>query len=324
MGVVFGDLSTSPIYSFRVAFSGLDATPENVYGVLSMIIYSLLVVVSCKYLFLLCYVESSSGSGGTLALVSRLQEHHPANTKLSKLLLVPVSIVAISLFLADSVITPGVSVLSSVEGLESLWPSIAPFTPFIAISLLLMLFFVQRYGTGKIGGIFGPVMLGYCIMIGSFGLATIAIVGEWKVFRALNPFYCFYFVYKTPLNAWYALQSVILAITGGEALYADMGHFGRLPIQFAWHCIVLPCLILCYLGQGAILLDPMTPTELASNPFFALAPTWWSRILLIFFSAAATLIGSQAVISGVIPFLSCAFLSHSSKGHSLVWNRPCY
>jgi KUP system potassium uptake protein len=325
LGVVFGDLGTSPIYAFRSAFSrgSLTMTDSNVYGVLSMIVYSLLLVVTCKYLFILCFVESSNGSGGTLALVGRLNDQFPAEDAVRRFLLVPCSMVAISLFLADSIITPGVSVLSAVEGpvffcrtklslvnyfvgLESLWPRMEPYSPVIAIVVLSVLFYCQRFGTGKVGfplfffefelvymktqlgGVFGPIMLCYFLAIGTLGLTTIVLLGNvsfgcvffcagsetflfsgnYGVFRAMNPFYSLYFMWSDPNGAWIALQSVILAVTGAEALYTDMGagallvlssvsliftgHFGRAPIQLSWHAVVLPCLVFSYLGQGAV------------------------------------------------------------------------
>jgi KUP system potassium uptake protein len=204
-----------------------------------------------------------------------------------RFVLVPISMIAIALFLADSIITPGVTVLSAVEGLESLWPKVLlccgfyyflitlskmePFSPYLAICVLIVLYFCQRFGTGKVcetkkieeislkvslffqlGGVFGPIMLCYFLAIGTLGLSTIALLGNWGVLRALNPLHSVFFMWADPGGAWLALQSVVLAVTGAEALYADMGHFGRPPIQLAWHAVVLPCLIFSYLGQGAV------------------------------------------------------------------------
>jgi KUP system potassium uptake protein len=326
LGVVFGDLGTSPIYSFREAFARrtFAITDENVYGVLSMTIYALILVVTCKYLFLLCFVESKTGAGGTLALVGRLNDEFAPTGAMVRMVLIPTSMIAISLFLADSLITPGVSVLSAVEGLEALWPSMEPYSWVVAMAVLSVLFVSQRFGAGKLGGVFGPIMLGYFLVIGSLGLTSIALLGNWGVFKALNPFYSVYFMWTSPNGAWLALQSVILAITGAEALYADMGHFGRSPIQMAWHAVALPCLIFNYLGQGAVVLDPNLAPELRANPFFALAPTWYSRMLLVALSTCATLIGSQAVISGAFSVLEQAMnldmiprlkVVQTSKGH---------
>ena len=298
LGVVFGDLGTSPIYSFRECFAegGLAATNDNVHAVLAMIIWSLFLVVSVKYLFIFCFVEGPNGAGGTLALVGRLKE--VLSKRVAKFFLLPLSMLAISLFLADSLITPGVSVLSSVEGLGSLYPPIKRYIPLIAIVILACLFFAQQWGTGTIGGVFGPIMVAQFATMGTLGLATICIFGDFSILNALNPGLALTFVWRDPLGAWLALQSVVLSIAGAEALYTDMGHFGRTPIMLAWQSLVLPCLILNYMGQGVILLTPGMPDELRENPFFALAPTWWIRIGLIFLSTAATLIGSQAVISG--------------------------
>ncbi len=326
LGVVFGDLGTSPIYAFREAFArrSFVISEENVFGVLSLIIYSLVLVVTCKYLFLLCFVESKTGAGGTLALVGRLNDEFSPSGSMVRMVLVPASMIAISLFLADSLITPGVSVLSAVEGLESLWPAIEPYSPIIAIVVLAGLFFSQRFGAGKLGGVFGPIMIAYFLIIGTLGLTSIALQGKWSVFKALNPFYSVYFLWTSPEGAWLALQSVILAITGAEALYADMGHFGRKPIQLAWHAVVLPCLIFNYLGQGAVVLDLTIAPELRASPFFALAPTWSSRMLLIVLSTCATLIGSQAVISGAfsvveqgmnLDMIPRLHVVQTSKGH---------
>jgi KUP system potassium uptake protein len=292
LGVVFGDIGTSPVYTFRECFNpehGLALSPQNVLGALSLIVWALILVVAVKYVLLIMRADNQ-GEGGILALLALAQE--AVRSPLARNILVLVAIGGAALFYGDSMITPAISVLSAIEGIGVGTPALNRFVLPITVLVLVALFLVQKRGTEKIGYLFGPVMLLWFAVIGIDGLMRIAEAP--RVLAALNPAYAVAVFVASPLRGFIVLGAVSLAITGGEALYADMGHFGRLPIRLAWFGLVLPALVLNYFGQGALLLGDKTAIE---NPFFRMAPAWglWPLVLL---STAATVIASQAVISG--------------------------
>lgn len=292
LGVVFGDIGTSPVYTFRECFNpehGVALVPENVLGVLSLIVWALILVVAIKYVLLIMRADNQ-GEGGILALLALGQE--AVRSPRGRNLLVLLAIAGAALFYGDSMITPAISVLSAIEGIGVGTPALNRFVLPITVAVLLGLFLVQNRGTEKIGYIFGPVMLAWFAVIGLDGLIHIAEVP--RVLMALNPAHAVRVFIASPLRGFIVLGAVSLAITGGEALYADMGHFGRMPIRLAWFGLVLPTLVLNYFGQGALLLGDKTAIE---NPFFRMVPGW-GLIPLVLLSTAATVIASQAVISG--------------------------
>jgi KUP system potassium uptake protein len=292
LGVVFGDIGTSPVYTFRECFNperGLPLSPENVLGALSLIVWALILVVATKYVLLIMRADNQ-GEGGILALLALAQE--AAQTPRTRNILVLVALGGAALFYGDSMITPAISVLSAIEGIGLGVPAMSHFVVPITAVVLVLLFFIQRSGTQRVGHLFGPVMLGWFAVIGIAGLVHIAEAP--RVLAALNPAYAVTVFIASPLKGFIVLGAVSLAITGGEALYADMGHFGRFPIRLAWFGLVLPALVLNYFGQGALLLGDKTAIE---NPFFRLLPGW-GLIPLVLLSTAATVIASQAVISG--------------------------
>lgn len=292
LGVVFGDIGTSPVYTFRECFNpehGLPLSPENVLGVLSLIVWALIVVVASKYVLLIMRADNQ-GEGGILALLALAQgaAHNPRTRNI----LILVALGGAALFYGDSMITPAISVLSAIEGIGVGTPALNRFVVPITVAVLILLFLIQRRGTQSVGYLFGPVMLGWFAVIGGDGLVHIAEAP--RVLAALNPYYAVAVFIASPIRGFIVLGAVSLAITGGEALYADMGHFGRFPIRLAWFGLVLPALVLNYFGQGALLLVDKTAVE---NPFFRLLPGW-GLIPLVLLSTAATVIASQAVISG--------------------------
>ncbi len=290
IGVVFGDIGTSPLYAMRVAFSSgaLPLTQLAVMGVLSLIFWSLILVVTLKYLLLMMNADNR-GEGGILAISSLLTRRVDARRRPWVIML---SIIGAALFYGDGMITPAISVLSAIEGLHVATPFFEPYVVPITLGVLTGLFLLQRRGTARVGGLFGPVILLWFVTIALLGLVQIARGPE--ILQALNPTYAVAFFLAHEWAAFFALGAVVLVITGAEALYADMGHFGRKPIRLAWFVIVLPSLLLNYFGQGALLLRE--PQALA-NPFFLLAP---SQLLypLVLLATFATVIASQAVISG--------------------------
>jgi KUP system potassium uptake protein len=293
VGVVFGDIGTSPLYAFKEAFGGahrIPLTEVNVLGVLSLIFWSVMLIVSVKYvLFVLRF--DNRGEGGVLALLAFATRLFRGNAKLQWTAGV-IAVFAASLFYGDAVITPAISVLSAVEGLSVAAPALEPWVVPATLGILIGLFAIQSHGTGKVGKLFGPITVAWFVTIGVLGIASIVKTPE--VVRALEPNYAVAFAVASPGLAFLALGAVFLTLTGGEALYADMGHFGRMPIRVAWFGLVLPALMLNYLGQGALVLrNP----EAVKNPFYLLAPPEL-LLPLVALATAATVIASQAVISG--------------------------
>jgi KUP system potassium uptake protein len=302
MGVVFGDIGTSPLYTMKEVFSSghhpVPVTPDNVLGILSLVFWAMTITVSLKYVMFITRADNK-GEGGIMALTALALRVEQLNPRMLWLLSA-LGIFGAALFYGDAAITPALSVLSAVEGLEVATPAFKPFVVPIAIGILVGLFAFQRQGTASVAALFGPVML--------FWFATLAALGLWNVLKhpgvlaAINPWYALHFFGTNHTLAFLALGAVVLAITGGEALYADMGHFGRRPIKLAWLYFVFPALYLNYLGQGALILD--TP-EAVKNPFFLSAPE--ALIYpLVALATVATIIASQAVISGAFSLTSQA------------------
>lgn len=292
IGVVFGDIGTSPLYALKEIFSGhhpIPVIPENIFGILSMVFWSIMVLVSIKYLIIIMRADNH-GEGGSLALLALVIER-ARNPRIAWVISL-VGIFAAALFYGDSMITPAISVLSAVEGLEVVTTRLTPYVIPVTLIIILGLFFIQKRGTGTVGLLFGPVMIAWFGILGLLGLLGISHNPD--VLLALIPTYAMNFIQTHPLMAFLALGSVVLAVTGGEALYTDMGHFGRLPIRLAWFGFVMPALVLNYFGQGALLL---AEPEAIASPFFYLAPDW-ALIPMVALSTLATVIASQAVISG--------------------------
>lgn len=294
LGIVFGDIGTSPLYAFEQVFSnGAHSVPiaeTNIFGVLSLFFWSLMMVVTLKYVFFIMRADNH-GEGGIMALMALALSKSETLPSLHKSLLI-LGLIGASFFYGDGVITPAISVLSAVEGLELISPDLKDMVLPVALSILGLLFWSQRRGTGSIGLLFGPVMLVWFLMIGALGLWNI---GQHPgILAALNPLYAIEFLGTHGLLAFFALGAVVLCLTGAEALYADMGHFGPLPIRIVWVGLVLPALVLNYFGQGALLLD--RPDAL-NNLFYLMAPDSLQTPLIII-ATLATVIASQAVISG--------------------------
>ncbi len=295
LGVVYGDIGTSPLYAIKEVFGNahhpVPITPDNVLGILSLVFWALIVVVSFKYVLLILRADNK-GEGGIMALMARVlaEERLSAATRRWVLLL---GLFGAALFYGDGLITPAISVLSAVEGLEVATPVFAAYVIPVTIGILVALFWIQRHGTAKVGVSFGPIT---CVWFGALATLGIAqIVANPSVLAALWPAHALRFLAADPTVGFLAMGSVFLALTGAEALYADMGHFGRRPIRLAWFCLVLPALLLNYFGQGALLLaDPAK----IQNPFYLMAPDWF-LLPLVGLATAATVIASQAVISGV-------------------------
>ena len=292
LGVVFGDIGTSPVYTFRECFNperGLPLDAEHVLGVLSMIFWALIIVVAVKYVLLIMRADNQ-GEGGILALLALALE--TARSERLRTLLVLLALGGAALFYGDSMITPAISVLSAVEGIGIATPVLNRFVLPVTIVVLLALFLFQKGGTGRVGRLFGPVMILWFAVLALSGLLQIA--ESPRVLAALNPAHAVGIFVAAPAAGFVVLGAVALAITGGEALYADMGHFGRFPIRLAWFALVLPALVLNYFGQGALILGDKSAIE---NPFFRMVPDWGLSPLVLL-STAATVIASQAVISG--------------------------
>ncbi len=292
IGVVFGDIGTSPLYALKEIFNGhhpLVVNEANILGLLSMVFWAIMVLVSIKYVAIIMRADNR-GEGGSLALLALITEK--AEHSGLKWIVTMLGIFAAALFFGDSMITPAISVLSAVEGLEIIAPSLKQFIIPITVGVLTGLFIIQKRGTGLVGLFFGPIMMLWFGVLGILGL--IQIFQNPNVLVGLNPLYAYHFILNHPKLAFLALSAVVLAVTGGEALYTDMGHFGRLPIRLAWFGFVMPALVLNYFGQGALLLvDP----EAIQNPFYLLAPDW-ALIPMVILATIATVIASQAVISG--------------------------
>lgn len=295
LGVVFGDIGTSPLYALKTVFTaGDNAIPLNkeaVYGVISMVVWSLTMVVSVKYVVFVMRADNE-GEGGIMALIALIQRIAQKDSIASKAVLVAVGVFGASLFFGDAMITPAISVLSAVEGLEVVSPGLKSLVLPICLVVLVCLFAVQRFGTGTVGKLFGPI----CVLwFGALALAGVAkIVEDPGVLAALSPTYAVSFAFAHPDLTFLALSGIVLTITGVEALYADMGHFSRRAITRAWFFVVFPALTLNYMGQGTLILN--TPGAI-ENPFFLLFPKW-ALVPMVALATAATVIASQAVISG--------------------------
>ncbi|MEQ9997666.1 low affinity potassium transporter Kup [Pectobacterium versatile] len=292
IGVVYGDIGTSPLYTLRECLSGqfgFGVEPDSVFGFLSLIFWLLVLVVSLKYLTYVMRADNA-GEGGILTLMS-LAGRNTSDRMTS--VLVIMGLIGGSFFYGEVVITPAISVMSAMEGLEIAAPLMDSYIVPLSIVVLTLLFIIQKHGTGSVGKLFAPVMLIWFLTLGILGARS--IIANPEVLQALNPMYAVRFFVEYKAVSFFALGAVVLAITGVEALYADMGHFGKFPIRLAWFTVVLPSLVLNYFGQGALLLkDP----EAIKNPFFLLAPDW-ALIPLMILATLATIIASQAVISGV-------------------------
>ncbi|MEU6147834.1 potassium transporter Kup [Streptomyces sp. NPDC047081] len=304
LGVVFGDIGTSPIYTLQTVFNPSDPHPvpvstQNVYGVVSLVFWSVMVVVTVTYV-LLAMRADNDGEGGIMALITLLRRWSSQQGRRAAVVLAALGIFGASLFFGDSMITPAISVLSAVEGLKVVEPSLESAVVPITAVIIVLLFLVQRRGTAAVGRVFGPIMIAWFTAIGACGITGIA--DHPGILRALWPSYALSFVFGHFGTAFFALAAVVLAVTGAEALYADMGHFGRRAITRAWLFLVFPACILSYLGQGALILDD--PANI-SSPFFLLVPDWgrWPMVLL---ATAATVIASQAVITGAYSVTSQA------------------
>src|SRR5688500_10505843 len=300
IGVVFGDIGTSPIYAFRETFAGhhpLAPDRLHIYGVLSLIFWSMMIVVTFKYVSVIMRADNK-GEGGSLALLALISRKTERGQRRWNAGIVLLGVFACALFYGDSMITPAISVLSAVEGLTTVEADLAPFVIPVAIGILVLLFAIQGHGTARMGALFGPVMLVYFLVLSVLGVIHIA--GDPVIIlHTLNPLNAVRFFLTDGSRAFLALGSVVLAVTGAEALYADMGHFGRKPIGVSWLFFVMPALMLNYMGQGAMLLslDPAGAQQVVKNPFFFLAPDMF-RLPLVILATMATVIASQAVISG--------------------------
>jgi len=301
IGVVYGDIGTSPLYTLRQCFTGthsLSLAPENVLGILSIIFWALVIVVTLKYVTLIMRADNR-GEGGILALTALVSRGLERQARL-RWWLVGIGIFGAAMFYGDGMITPAISVLGAVEGLEIIAPQLHPFIVPVTLVIILVLFAIQKRGTASVGILFGPVMCTWFIVIASLGLSEVAANPD--VLRALNPYHAVSFVAATPRIAFLTLGAVVLAVTGTEALYADMGHFGAAPIRRAWIFFVMPALVLNYFGQGALLLADPTAIK---NPFYLLAPQW-ALIPLVILATCAAVIASQAVISGAFSLTRAA------------------
>jgi KUP system potassium uptake protein len=292
-GVVFGDIGTSPIYAMKQTFIISGAEPDQIYGIASMIFWALMLVVSLKYLTFVMRADNK-GEGGMLALLSLMPEHIRAPKSRRHLALLVLVLIGTSLLFGEGGLTPAISVLSATEGLVLLNPDLDVVAVPATVLILAILFAMQSRGTETIGKFFGPVTFVWFILIGSLGIFR--ILQEPEVIKALSPTYAIQYFMNSGLNSLFVLAAVILVVTGAEALYTDMGHFGAKPIRIAWTIIVGPALVLSYLGQAAVLIND--PSAI-SNPFFALAPNKPMTLVLIVVATAATIVASQALITGV-------------------------
>jgi len=297
IGVVYGDIGTSPLYTIRECFFGTHSVPpthENVLGVLSLVIYALLIVISIKYIAIVMRADNQ-GEGGILALTALLPKRagkFAGGLAASTTVLILLGIFGSALLYGDGMITPAISVLGAVEGLEVVTPGLASFVVPISVVILIVIFVLQRFGTHRVGGLFGPIMVVWFITLAVLGISW--IVRAPSVLTAIDPRHALTFFEAHGWHGFAVLGAVFLAVTGGEALYADMGHFGKQPIRFAWFGLVLPALVINYFGQGALLI---LEEQKARQPFFMLAPDW-ALIPLVVLATAAAIIASQALISG--------------------------
>lgn len=295
LGVVYGDIGTSPIYAFREALNA-SVTGEillrgHILGVISLIVWSLVLIVTVKYVLFVLRADNN-GEGGILSLMALVRSSFANRPDI----ILGIGIVGAALFFGDAVITPAISVLSAVEGLEIVAPHMEPYVMPIALVILLGLFLVQRYGTGRMASVFGPVMLVWFLALGVSGF--IHIFDDPEILSGLNPYYAFVFLGANPATSFATIGAIFLAVTGAEALYADLGHFGRKPIVRAWLWIVFPCLLLNYFGQGAFILTHNAAGGAAvHNPFFQMMPHW-ALLPMVLLATVATVIASQAVLTG--------------------------
>jgi KUP system potassium uptake protein len=304
LGVVFGDIGTSPIYTVQTVFSPSDPHPvavstDSVFGIISLIFWSVMIIVTLTYVTLVMRADND-GEGGIMALITLIRRRRVGGRRAAAVL-AALGIFGASLFFGDSMITPAISVLSAVEGLKVVQPSLEYLIVPITAVIIIVLFAFQRVGTAAVGRLFGPVMIAWFLAIGACGIW--GIVGHPEILKALSPVYALDFLVGQFSIAFFALAAVVLAVTGAEALYADMGHFGRRAITRGWLILVFPACILSYLGQGALILDD--PVNNISSPFFLLVPEW-GRLPMVLLATAATVIASQAVITGAYSVASQA------------------
>ncbi|ADE12616.1 potassium transporter Kup [Sideroxydans lithotrophicus] len=316
LGVVYGDIGTSPLYAFKEAFSGTHAlavTEFNVLATLSSMFWAMMLIISCKYVWIMLKFDND-GEGGVLALTALANRSAKGEGRL-KLMIVTAGIFAAALFYGDALITPAISVLSAVEGLSVATPAFEKFIIPITVGILAGLFFIQRHGTGSMGKLFGPITLLWFTALAVLGALSIAQTPS--VLNAINPVYAIDFALTHPAAMFLLLSAVFLALTGGEALYADMGHFGARPVRLAWYGLVCPALLINYFGQGALVLRS---AEAIQNPFYLLSPDWF-LLPLVALATAATVIASQATISGAysmtlqamrMGYLPRLFIQHTS------------
>jgi len=300
VGVIYGDIGTSPLYTMKESFVGphpMDVDPLHVFGVLSLIFWSLMMIVTVKYVAVAMRADNE-GEGGSLALLALISRRLAGKKWTPALVLL--GVLATALFFGDAMITPSLSVLSAVEGLTVVEAGLQPLVVPISIGILIALFLIQSRGTAQVGRLFGPIVLVYMSVLAVMGVSNIASHPE--VLQALSPIWAVEFFLANPKLAFLAMGSVFLAVTGAETLYADMGHFGRRAVAWTWLGLVYPCLMLNYMGQGALMIgDPST----VSNPFFLMAPDW-ARLPLVALATIATIIASQAVISGAFSVIQQA------------------
>jgi len=293
LGVVYGDIGTSPLYALKETFAGhhpLPVVEANIFGVLSVMFWTIMLLVSLKYVAIIMRADNN-GEGGSLSLLALVGEL-TAKLPKTKWFVTVLGLFAAALFFGDSMITPAISVLSAVEGVGVISPQSTHYIMPATIVILTGLFLIQKHGTGLVGMAFGPIMILWFACLGTFG--ALSIMQSPHILLALNPVYAFLFLTSSPMTGFMALGSVVLAVTGGEALYTDMGHFGKFPIRLTWFSFVLPALTLNYFGQGALLLNAPQAIE---NPFYLLSPAW-ALVPMLVLATAATIIASQAVISG--------------------------
>ncbi len=303
IGVVFGDIATSPLYALKECFSpqhGIPFSNEAVFGVISMVFWAFMVVVSIKYVMFIMRA-SNNGEGGILALMALALRTVPVGSK-SAMAIMMLGVFGAAMFYGDAVITPAISVLSAVEGLEVVSPELKRFVIPITLIILIGLFLIQKRGTSVVGILFGPIMVIWFLVLGLMGLVN--IVDYPQILAAVNPYFAYIFLYEHSLEAFIVLGAVFLVLTGAEALYTDMGHFGIKPIRYVWFFITLPCLLLNYFGQGAFLINN---PEAIVNPFFLMVPETVT-FALVLLATVATVIASQAVISGTYSMTSQAIL----------------
>jgi KUP system potassium uptake protein len=304
LGVVFGDIGTSPIYTIQTLFDPADPHPvpistDNVYGVVSLIFWSVMIIVTLTYITLVMRADND-GEGGIMALITMLKHGSATRSRRTAMMLAGLGLFGAALFFGDSMITPAISVLSAIEGVKVVTPGLEDWIVPITAVIIVALFAVQRHGTAIVGRFFGPVMIVWFVAIGACGVH--GIIDEPEILKALSPTYALSFMFGHFHIAFFALAAVVLAVTGAEALYADMGHFGRRPITLAWLFVVLPACVLNYFGQGALLIGD---ERKVSAPFFLLIPEW-ARIPMVLLATAATIIASQAVITGAFSVASQA------------------